>query len=76
MPAKEKTRFGVIYFGSTAAAMREALAEPGSRGYASGHDAAARFPFPDAVADFINAYDQVFLVEQNRDAQMRMPSGQ
>jgi 2-oxoglutarate ferredoxin oxidoreductase subunit alpha len=29
------------------------------------------FPFPDAVSDFINAYDQVFLVEQNRDAQMR-----
>ena len=32
----------------------------------------APFPFTDAVADFINAHDQVFLVEQNRDAQMRM----
>ena len=30
------------------------------------------FPFADAVTDFINAHDQVFLVEQNRDAQMRM----
>ena len=29
------------------------------------------FPFPESVADFINAHDQVFLVEQNRDAQMR-----
>jgi 2-oxoglutarate ferredoxin oxidoreductase subunit alpha len=30
------------------------------------------FPFPDAVVDFINSHDQIFLVEQNRDAQMRM----
>ena len=30
------------------------------------------FPFSEAVSDFINAHDQVFLVEQNRDAQMRM----
>ena len=30
------------------------------------------FPFTDAVSDFILAHDQVFLVEQNRDAQMRM----
>ena len=30
------------------------------------------FPFSEAVNEFINAHDQVFLVEQNRDAQMRM----
>ena len=30
------------------------------------------FPFSEAVSDFINAHDQIFLVEQNRDAQMRM----
>ena len=29
------------------------------------------FPFADEVVDFINAHDQVFIVEQNRDAQMR-----
>jgi 2-oxoglutarate ferredoxin oxidoreductase subunit alpha len=29
------------------------------------------FPFSDTVLDFINTHDQVFLVEQNRDAQMR-----
>jgi 2-oxoglutarate ferredoxin oxidoreductase subunit alpha len=29
------------------------------------------FPFPDSVAQFIAAHDQVFVVEQNRDAQMR-----
>ena len=28
-------------------------------------------PFSEAVVEFINAHDQIFLVEQNRDAQMR-----
>jgi len=30
------------------------------------------FPFSDEVVDFINSYDQVFVIEQNRDAQLRM----
>ena len=30
------------------------------------------FPFADAVADFIAAHEHVFVVEQNRDAQLRM----
>jgi len=29
------------------------------------------FPFPDSVADFIAAHEKVFVVEQNRDAQLR-----
>ncbi len=29
------------------------------------------FPFPDNVAAFIAAHDEVFVVEQNRDGQMR-----
>ena len=29
------------------------------------------FPFPDSVQAFVNAHDTVFVVEQNRDAQMR-----
>ena len=29
------------------------------------------FPFAPSVAEFIAAHDQVFVVEQNRDAQMR-----
>ena len=30
------------------------------------------FPFPKSVAEFIAAHDQVFVVEQNRDAQMHL----
>ena len=29
------------------------------------------FPFQDAVIDFVNAHEHVFVVEQNRDAQLR-----
>ena len=70
--AKEKARYGVIYFGSTAAAMREAMTALEAAGLHLDMMRLRAFPFSDAVADFINAYDQIFLVEQNRDAQMRM----
>jgi len=30
------------------------------------------FPFSEEIAAFIDAHDQVFVIEQNRDAQMRM----
>ncbi len=71
-PAKEKSRHGVIYFGSTTAAMKEAMAALEARGFALDMLRLRAFPFSDAVVDFINAHDQVFVVEQNRDAQMRM----
>ena len=29
------------------------------------------FPFPDEVLEFIDAHEEVFVVEQNRDGQMR-----
>jgi 2-oxoglutarate ferredoxin oxidoreductase subunit alpha len=69
--AKDKAKCGVIYFGSTSAAMREALAALAADGIALDTLRLRAFPFCDAVTDFINSYDQVFLVEQNRDAQMR-----
>ncbi len=69
--AAKKTRLGVLYFGSTAPAMDEAL-----EALAASHihlDAMRlrAFPFPASVLDFIERHDRVFVVEQNRDAQMR-----
>jgi 2-oxoglutarate/2-oxoacid ferredoxin oxidoreductase subunit alpha len=69
--ADGKTRHAAIYFGSTAPAMREALAALAADGIQLDTMRLRAFPFPEAVTDFINAYDQIFLVEQNRDAQMR-----
>ena len=69
--APGKTRLGAIYFGSTSPAMNEALDAMEATGV---HIDALRlraFPFSAAVAEFIAAHDEVFIVEQNRDAQMR-----
>jgi 2-oxoglutarate ferredoxin oxidoreductase subunit alpha len=67
----ERTKYGLVFFGSTAPAAREALAALAEDGIHLDRMRVRAFPFPEAVSDFINAYDQVFLVEQNRDAQMR-----
>jgi 2-oxoglutarate ferredoxin oxidoreductase subunit alpha len=70
--AKERTRHGVIYFGSTSAAMAEALVALEAQGLHLDTLRLRAFPFSDEVIEFVNAHDQVFVVEQNRDAQMRM----
>jgi 2-oxoglutarate ferredoxin oxidoreductase subunit alpha len=69
--ATQPTRVGAIYYGSTTPAMREALdvlAEDGI--YVDGLRLQA-FPFPQSVEQFLADHDTVFVVEQNRDAQMR-----
>jgi len=69
--AAQKTRLGVLYFGSTAPAMDEALQTLHEAGIHLDAMRLRAFPFAPAVAEFIAAHDQVFVVEQNRDAQMR-----
>ena len=69
--AKEKAKNGVIYFGSTSPAMDEALAALETDGVHLDTLRLRAFPFSDAVLEFVNSHQQIFLVEQNRDAQMR-----
>ena len=69
--AAQPSRLAVIHFGSTSPAMAEALDTLAAAGI---HIDALRlraFPFPPSVRAFIDAHDRVFVVEQNRDAQMR-----
>ena len=66
-----KTRFGAIYYGSTSPAMDEAYAALEGAGIAVDTLRIRAFPFGDAVSDFIAEHEQVFVVEQNRDAQLR-----
>ena len=69
--AQRPSRLGVIYFGSTTPAMDEALATLAETGIHIDAMRLRAFPFPPSVAEFILAHDHVFVVEQNRDAQMR-----
>ncbi len=70
-PAAQKTRLGVLYFGSTAPAMDEALHALAGQHIHLDAMRLRAFPFPDQVRQFIEAHEQVFVVEQNRDGQMR-----
>jgi 2-oxoglutarate ferredoxin oxidoreductase subunit alpha len=70
--AKTKTKFGAIYYGSTAPAMDEALADLEADGMHIDTLRIRAFPFSEDVVEFINAHDQVFVVEQNRDAQLKI----
>jgi 2-oxoglutarate ferredoxin oxidoreductase subunit alpha len=69
--AAKKTRYGVIYFGSTSPAIDEALDRLAGDDIHLDALRLRAFPFPASVLEFIDAHDEVFVVEQNRDAQMR-----
>jgi len=69
--ASKQTSYGVIYYGSTSPAMDEALAGLEARGLAVDAMRVRAFPFPGEVFDFIAHHELVFVVEQNRDAQLR-----
>ena len=77
VPQPEKPRLpkppssGSFISGSTTVAMEEAFETLERPRHPSRRDAAARFPVRDEVADFIGDHERVFVVEQNRDAQMR-----
>jgi 2-oxoglutarate ferredoxin oxidoreductase subunit alpha len=62
---------GIIYFGSTTPAMNEALDALEAEGVHLDALRIRAFPFSDAVSDFIARHERVFVVEQNRDAQLR-----
>ena len=69
--AKEPARDGVIFYGSSSAAMREALVALEEQGIHLDAMRIRAFPFHDDVRDFIASHERVFVVEQNRDAQLR-----
>ena len=69
--AKKPTPLAAIYFGSTSPAMAEAVEALEADGIHIDTLRLRAFPFPDSVAEFIAAHPTVFVIEQNRDAQVR-----
>ena len=70
-PAEKPARFGAIFYGSTSPAMQEALDVLASRGIHVNALRVRGFPFQDEIADFVASHPWVFVVEQNRDAQLK-----
>ena len=70
-PEQASARYGVIFFGTSAAPTMEALDLLAEDGVQLNALRIRAFPFNKTVDDFIARHDKVFVVEQNRDAQLR-----
>ena len=64
-------RNGIIYFGANAPAVHEALDALEREGVRLNALRLKAFPFAPEVVEFCAAHEAIFVVEQNRDAQMR-----
>ena len=69
--SKEPARFGAIYYGSTSPAMAEALEALAAKGIFVNALRVRAFPFQDEIFDFVQSHSKVFVIEQNRDAQLK-----
>ena len=69
--ASETRNIGVIYFGTTALPMPEALDMLADDGIYLDTCRIRAFPFGEEVSEFVNAHELIFVIEQNRDEQMR-----
>jgi 2-oxoglutarate ferredoxin oxidoreductase subunit alpha len=69
--AKKGATIGIIGYGSTEAAILEAVHQLDTQhGIKADFMRVRALPFNDEVTEFVNKYDQVFVVEMNRDGQM------
>ena len=71
IPAAEQTGYGVIFFGTSAASSLEALEYLAGEGIFIDAMRVRAFPFNHDVEQFIDSHRQTFVIEQNRDAQLR-----
>jgi 2-oxoglutarate ferredoxin oxidoreductase subunit alpha len=62
---------GVITVGGCDPAVREALATLGTKGLKADYLRIRAFPFGAEVEEFLTTHETVYVVEQNRDAQLR-----
>jgi 2-oxoglutarate ferredoxin oxidoreductase subunit alpha len=70
-PAEKPARFGAIFYGSTSPSMQEALHVLAERGIHVNALRVRAFPFQEEINDFVAAHPWVFVIEQNRDAQLK-----
>ncbi len=64
-------KFGIIAYGSTGPAIDEARDLLAAKGIPTDYLRVRSIPFNDEVCDFLHAYDRTYVVEMNRDGQMR-----
>ncbi|MCC6691013.1 MAG: 2-oxoacid:acceptor oxidoreductase subunit alpha, partial [Bacteroidia bacterium] len=62
---------GILFFGTSSYATEEAVAMLEERNISVDAIRVRSFPFNKTVEDFINSHKTIYVIEQNRDAQMR-----
>jgi 2-oxoglutarate ferredoxin oxidoreductase subunit alpha len=62
---------GIVALGGTHRAVLEAVDRLAAEGIALDYLRIRAFPFCDAVGDFLRSHERIFVVEQNRDGQLR-----
>jgi 2-oxoglutarate ferredoxin oxidoreductase subunit alpha len=70
-PAASSTRYGALFFGTTSSPAYEAKEILAAEGTEIDTLRLRAFPFNDEVETFIADHERVFVIEQNRDGQMR-----
>lgn len=73
-PEIEYSKFnktGILSLGSCDGAVKEALVHLKEKNVGVNYCRVKAFPFSDSVKEFIDQHDQIYVVEQNRDAQLR-----
>ena len=69
--ADRTTSLGIVAFGSSDGAVIEARDRLSEQGIHADYLRIRAFPFTREVVEFLRSHDTVFVVEQNRDAQMK-----
>lgn len=67
----DKSNYGIIFYGTTLYPALEVLDILEAEGMPMDAMRLLAFPFTESVADFIERHEKVFVIEQNRDGQMR-----
>jgi len=67
----DKNSIGIISIGSCDDGVREAIDILGNEGVGINYLRVKAFPFNGEVQEFIDSHDKIYVVEQNRDAQLK-----
>ena len=67
----EPSQYGIIFYGTSMYAAEEAMDILADQGFVLNGLRIKAFPFGASVEDFVSQHEAVYVVEQNRDAQLR-----
>lgn len=68
---ENKSKYGILFFGTSTYSSEEAMDHLKEEGIFVDAMRLKSFPFNKIVEEFIEAHDKIFVIEQNRDAQLK-----